>query len=80
MEQNLLLLREALSKQRFITLLLDETTDISNTAQLAVHIQFYLNGNFYSFFGQLLPLGAEQTTPAICKAVLGFLKGKKSTF
>lgn len=74
------LVQQAIQERRFITLLLDETTDAANICQLVVHLRFSLHGNMYSFFGGMKPLGIKKDQKAITTSVEEFIKGMRCTF
>jgi hypothetical protein len=69
-------LKKAIDAGRFVALLLDETTDSSNKAQLVVHLNWVLEGEFHTHFEHLLEIPLRKTAVAIDEVVVKYLKGK----
>lgn len=74
-KQNGHLIQEALENDRFVSFLLDETTDVSNIGQLVVHIRIALRGKLYHHFGEMIPLSTRKTAKAIRSHMHSFCEG-----
>ena len=75
-KENEKLVRDALSNERFIAFLLDETTDVSNVGQLVVHLRIALRGELYHRFGEMIPLSTRKTAQAILDHTNTYCEGK----
>lgn len=65
----------ALHDDRFIALLLDESTDAGNISQLVVHYRISHYGDVVQMFGALIPMGVSHNADAILTLVRQHLKG-----
>ncbi len=74
------MITQAVAGQRFIGLLLDETTDSANICQLVVHYRFALYGKIYTSFGGMIPLGVKKDQETVTAAVEKYIQGKRCVF
>lgn len=69
-------IKKVISEGRFVALLLDETTDCTNIAQLVVHLRIVYRGELRTFFYKMIELTGSQTSEALVRVVVNFLSGK----
>jgi len=66
----------AIKDDRFVALLIDETTDSALIAQLVVHYRTVHRGVLTQRFGTMLPLSEAQTGIAIRNIITKHMHGK----
>ena len=66
---------EDLKKSSHFSLALDESTDVSDTAQLMIWVRFFDGNNFNEELLALLPLTGQTRGEDVCLAVMDFFRG-----
>lgn len=65
MRPNIRLTADAVREGRFITLLLDETTDVSNVSHIVFYIRLVHRGQTHTYFGAVQELGSKKDMKSI---------------
>lgn len=71
-------IQSAVNDDRFVAVLLDESTDSGNVSQLSVHYRVVYCGKIVQMFGALIPLGISHTADAILKLLKDHLAGGRA--
>lgn len=71
--------RAALKDDRFISILLDESTDAGNISQLGITYRIAHFGNVTQLFAALIPMGVSHGADAILSLLRVHLKGAYTT-
>lgn len=66
---------EDLKKTNHFSLALDESTDVSDTAQLMIWVRFFNGNSFVEELLALLPLTGQTRGEDICLTLMGFFRG-----
>lgn len=68
---------QELSKAEFVSIIVDESTDVANIAQMIIFLRYTLDdGNIYERFQELVDVSLERSAEPLSKYLIEFLKLK----